>query len=152
MDDDQTTVDKLIDASFAAKSRAYCPYSNFPVGAALLCDDGTIVLGCNVENAAHSPGVCAERTAISSAVAQGHRKFKAIAIATDVNDSFVFSCGTCRQAMAEFGLDWKVYITKPDKSYVSKTVRELLPFSFGSEVIASFNNGSSSTGASISHH
>jgi cytidine deaminase len=146
MDDDQTTVDKLIDASFAAKSRAYCPYSKFPVGAALLCDDGTIVLGCNVENAAHSPGVCAERTAIASAVAQGHRKFKAIAIATDVKDAFIFPCGTCRQTLAEFGLDWRVYVTKPDKSYDRKHVRDLLPFSFGPDVLTSFNTSSTEDG------
>ncbi|KAK2174172.1 hypothetical protein NP493_820g01043 [Ridgeia piscesae] len=74
------TIRQLVERSVAAKKHAYCPYSHFPVGAALLCEDGSIYTGCNVENAVYPNGLCAERTAVVKAVSEGHRKFKAIAI------------------------------------------------------------------------
>jgi len=83
-----------------------------------------------VENAAYNLGVCAERTALVKAISDGHRKFKAIAVSSNLKSSFITPCGGCRQFLAEFGLDWDVYMTKPDKSYLKMKVRELLPLSF----------------------
>ncbi|XP_031695616.1 cytidine deaminase-like [Anarrhichthys ocellatus] len=132
----QETVKKLIQQSQEAKQQAYCCYSNFRVGAALLTKDDTVITGCNVENACYNLGVCAERNAIAKAVSQGHRSFKAIAIASDMNDKFISPCGGCRQFMREFGLHWDVYMSKPDGSYLKKTVEELLPVSFGPEELS----------------
>ncbi|KAK2862340.1 hypothetical protein Q5P01_001873 [Channa striata] len=129
----QETVKKLIHQSQEAKKQAYCPYSNFRVGAALLTFDNFVFTGCNVENACYNLGVCAERNAISKAVSEGYRTFKAIAIASDLNDQFISPCGGCRQFMREFGLNWDVYLSKPDGSCLKMTVEELLPVSFGPE-------------------
>ncbi|XP_065593879.1 cytidine deaminase-like [Cyrtonyx montezumae] len=115
-----------------AKDCAYCPYSRFPVGAALLTAAGEIFSGCNVENACYSLGVCAERTAIQKAISEGHTRFRAMAIASDMSD-FIVPCGACRQVMREFGTDWDLYLTKPDGTYIVKKLHELLPLSFGPE-------------------
>ncbi|XP_067359289.1 cytidine deaminase b isoform X2 [Channa argus] len=130
------TVKKLIHQSHEAKKQAYCPYSNFRVGAALLTFDNFVFTGCNVENACYNLGICAERNAISKAISEGSRTFKAIAIASDLNDEFISPCGGCRQFMREFGLNWDVYLSKPDGSYVKMTVEELLPVSFGPEEVS----------------
>ncbi|XP_048872396.1 cytidine deaminase a [Brienomyrus brachyistius] len=124
-------IDQLIRKSQEAKQFAYCPYSKFRVGAALLALDGTVFTGCNVENACYNLGICAERNAISTAISNGHRKFKAIAIASDLAEQFISPCGGCRQVMREFGTDWDVYLTKSDGSYSKMTVGETLPVSFG---------------------
>ncbi|XP_026205451.1 cytidine deaminase-like [Anabas testudineus] len=129
----QETIDKLISQSQEAKKQAYCPYSNFRVGAALLTQDNRVFTGCNVENACYNLGVCAERNAMAKAVSEGYKSFKAIAIASDMTDQFISPCGGCRQFMREFGLKWQVYMTKPNGSYQNKTVDELLPISFGPE-------------------
>ncbi|KAL2091109.1 hypothetical protein ACEWY4_013372 [Coilia grayii] len=123
----------LIRMSLDAKEFAYCPYSKFRVGAAVLAHDGRVFTGCNVENACYNLGICAERNAISKAVSEGYRDFKAIAIASDLSDQFISPCGGCRQFMREFGASWDVYLSKPDGSYVETTVDELLPGSFGPE-------------------
>nr|XP_026268811.1 cytidine deaminase [Urocitellus parryii] len=122
---------RLLLSSQEAKKSAYCPYSRFPVGAALLTRDGRIFSGCNVENAVYPLGNCAERTAIQKAISEGHKDFKAIVISSDLQDDFISPCGACRQVMREFGTDWAVYMTKPDGTYVVKSVQELLPASFG---------------------
>ncbi|KAJ7418462.1 Cytidine deaminase [Willisornis vidua] len=132
----------LLRRSREAKNCAYCPYSRFPVGAALLTASGEIFSGCNVENACYSLGVCAERTAIQKAISEGHTRFKAMAIArtelyvfsfdSDMGD-FITPCGACRQVMREFGTDWDVYLTKADGTYIVKRLEELLPLSFGPE-------------------
>ncbi|KAF3689654.1 Cytidine deaminase [Channa argus] len=129
------TVKNLIDQSHEAKKQAYCPYSKFRVGAALLTFDDSVITGCNVENACYNLGICAERNAISKAVSEGSRTFKAIAIASDKDDEFISPCGGCRQFMREFGLNWDVYLSKPDGSYRKMTVEELLPVSFGPDHI-----------------
>ncbi|XP_071350878.1 cytidine deaminase-like [Trachinotus anak] len=121
----------LIEKAHEAKNQAYCPYSKFRVGAAVLTQDDRMFKGCNVENACYNLGVCAERTAMLKAVSEGHKTFKAIAIASDMNDEFISPCGACRQFMREFGLKWDVYMTKPDSSYEKMTVEQLLPRSFG---------------------
>lgn len=125
------TIQKLVEASHLAKKHAHCPYSNFPVGVALLTDDGSVYTGCNVENAVYPLSTCAERVAICKAVSEGHRRFKAIAISSNLSENFIVPCGSCRQSLAEFGIDWDVYMTKPDLSFLKLTVRELLPMSFG---------------------
>ncbi|XP_076840091.1 cytidine deaminase a [Brachyhypopomus gauderio] len=121
---------ELISKSIAAKEFAYCPYSKFRVGAALLTRDGSVFTGCNVENACYNLGICAERNAISKAVSEGYKDFKAIAIASDT-DEYISPCGGCRQFMREFDLKWEVYMTKLSGSYKKMTLEELLPESFG---------------------
>ncbi|XP_039559082.1 cytidine deaminase [Passer montanus] len=123
----------LLRRSQEAKSCAYCPYSRFPVGAALLTAGGEIFSGCNVENACYSLGMCAERGVIQKAISEGHTSFKAMAIASDMRDQFITPCGACRQVMREFGTDWYVYLTKADGTYIVKRLEELLPLSFGPE-------------------
>ncbi|XP_078614954.1 cytidine deaminase-like isoform X2 [Branchiostoma floridae x Branchiostoma japonicum] len=126
-------IHELVQKSHQAKQKAYAPYSNFHVGAALHTEDGTIFTGCNVENASYPLCCCAERTAIFKAVTEGCRTFRAMAVATDVESEFLAPCGSCRQVMREFGTNWTVYLTKPDLSYRAMTVGELLPCSFGPE-------------------
>ncbi|XP_008588855.1 PREDICTED: cytidine deaminase [Galeopterus variegatus] len=126
-------VQQLLLSSQEAKKSAYCPYSHFPVGAALLTWEGRVFSGCNVENAAYPLGICAERTAIQKAISEGYKDFRAIAIASDLENDFISPCGACRQVMREFGTNWAVYMTKPDGTYVVSTVQELLPASFGPE-------------------
>ncbi|XP_069764255.1 cytidine deaminase-like isoform X2 [Narcine bancroftii] len=136
---EQTTVqeaeeaDRLIRKSHEAKACSHSPYSKFPVGAALLTEDGKIFTGCNIENVSLTVGICAERVAIHKAVSEGCTRFKSIAIASGRNDHFITPCGACRQVMREFGTKWKVHMTKPDMSHVTMTVEELLPMSFGPE-------------------
>jgi cytidine deaminase len=119
--------DSLVQHAIAARQRAYAPYSNYFVGAAVLCADGTVVYGCNVENAAYPSTICAERVALTSAIAQNQREFVAIAVATKDGGT---PCGGCRQVMAELGLEMTVYITDEQGNYWTTSVRELLPHSF----------------------
>ncbi|XP_046556682.1 cytidine deaminase-like [Haliotis rubra] len=119
----------LLEKSHEMKKMAYCPYSKFRVGAALLTADGKVLTGCNVENASYGLTICAERTAIVKAVSKGHRKFAAIAIASDMKEMIV-PCGLCRQSLVEFGVDWDVYMTKPDMTYELMKVKELVPLAF----------------------
>ena len=111
---------------------AYVPYSHFPVGAALECDDGTVFTGCNVENAAYGPTNCAERTAVFKAVSEGHRSFVRIAIAADTDD-FCPPCGVCRQVLREFARDMEVLLVNRRGDIRALTLGELLPYSFDSQ-------------------
>eukprot|EP00128_Syssomonas_multiformis_P010346 Colp12_sorted_trinity150504_noHs@11097 len=121
---------ELIAASHAAKKMSYSPYSKFRVGAALLTTEGKVFTGCNVENSSYGLCLCAERTAIVKAVSEGVREFRAIAIASDMTDKFCSPCGACRQFIAEFGEDYFIILSKPDFTYVTYTVREILPLAF----------------------
>ena len=98
---DRVTAEQLLVAARDAATRAYVPYSKFPVGAALLTDDGTVITGCNVENVSYGLTVCAERTAIFKAASDGHRKVVAIAV-TAPRLAAVTPCGACRQVLHEF--------------------------------------------------
>lgn len=118
---------ELIAAALTVRDRAYAPYSHYHVGAAVLAADGTVIVGCNVENAAYPSTICAERVALTAAVAQGQRDFVAIAVATENGGS---PCGACRQVMAELGPNMTVYIADAQGNYRTTTVRELLPDSF----------------------
>ncbi|XP_032087523.1 cytidine deaminase [Thamnophis elegans] len=124
---------RLLAACQEAKRFAYCPYSKYPVGAALLTAEGKIFTGCNVENASFPLGVCAERTAIQKAVSEGHTKFQAMAISCNSRESYALPCGACRQVLREFGQEWAIYLTRMDGTYIQKTLEELLPLSFGPE-------------------
>ncbi len=128
------TPEKLVEQACAARQLAYAPYSNYFVGAAVLAEDGTIVLGCNVENASYPATICAERVALTAAIAQGKRIFTAIAVATRDGGT---PCGICRQVMAELGLEMKVYITDEQGNFRATTVRELLPDSFSGNSLLS---------------
>src|SRR5512142_216588 len=118
----------LIDLAVEASRRAYAPYSNYPVGAAVRTKSGRIFTGCNVENAAYPTGMCAERVAIFKAISEGEREFEVMAVATSNGGT---PCGSCRQVMAEFGLDTVVLVSDGDGHLKQETtVSELLPGAF----------------------
>ena len=119
----------LIMRAIAARKGAYAPYSQYAVGAALLTESGQIYDGVNIENAVYPLTICAERVAIFKAVSQGEKSFKAIAVVTKNGGT---PCGSCRQVMAEFGLDTLVLIAKSNGTLIrEQTVAELLPGAFG---------------------
>ena len=128
------TPEKLITLAMEAMAKAYAPYSGFQVGAALLCDDGTVFTGCNIENAAFSPTNCAERTAFFKAVSEGRRDFSALAVCGGKGGritGFCPPCGVCRQVIREFcGPDFPVFIAGPEGQYQTRTLAQLLPDSF----------------------
>ena len=125
--------EQLISLAKEAMLHAYAPYSGFYVGAALLCADGSVYQGCNIENAAYGPTNCAERTAFFKAVFDGHRAFKAIAICGGkgghVTGAFP-PCGVCRQVMREFcDDDFLIYLVD-DRGFETRTLAQILPDSF----------------------
>ena len=127
------TPEKLCELAKEAMQRAYAPYSGYKVGAALLCKDGSIYQGCNIENAAYGPTNCAERTAFFKAIYDGKREFAAIAVCGGkdgvVTGSFP-PCGVCRQVMREFcDTDFVIYMIHAD-GYETVTLEQLLPYSF----------------------
>lgn len=117
------------------RSESYAPYSDFLVGSAVLTGDGKIFTGCNIENSAFGPSICAERTAIAKAVSEGYRDFAAIAIAGGRRDGelqYCSPCGVCRQVMREFCKpSFKIYLAKSADDYKEITLGDLLPESFG---------------------
>lgn len=121
------TPDDLVARALEARTRAYAPYSGYAVGAALLAADGSVTLGCNVENAAYPACICAERVALSAAVAAGRRHFIALAVATRDGGS---PCGLCRQVMAELGPGMAVYVADEQGRYRTTSVAALLPDAF----------------------
>ena len=130
------TPEALLDLAKEAMMRAYAPYSGFFVGAALLTKSGKVYQGCNIENAAHTPTCCAERTAFFKAVSEGVREFDAIAIVGsrqgEVNTLVTGPCGVCRQALYEFGGDaLTVIMAKTEDDYIVTTLGALLPYGFG---------------------
>jgi cytidine deaminase len=125
------TKTKLIQAASDARQWAYTPYSNYPVGAALLTASGRVYDGVNVDNAAYPTTMCAERVAIYKAVSEGERNFVALAVVTANGGS---PCGSCRQVLAEFGLDTLVIIADAEGKIVREmTAGELLPEAFSPE-------------------
>lgn len=121
--------DRLREVAFTARDRAYCPYSNYRVGAALETESGEIVAGCNVENASYPAGTCAERVALGAAVAKGHRRFRRVVIATDAQHPTP-PCGICRQALVEFAPALEVIAVSGAGTTVRWLLTELLPSPF----------------------
>lgn len=122
-------VKRMFEAAKAVKENSYSPYSKFRVGAAVLCEDGAVIPGTNVENCAYPSGCCAERSAIYSAIAQGHKGFKAILVTSDMKDDHITPCGFCRQVIAEFG-NLEVIMTTCDGDAKRMHIAELLPLAF----------------------
>lgn len=127
-------MEELIRAARQAYDRAYAPYSCFSVGAAVLASDGTIYQGCNIENASYGLTMCAERTAIYSAIAAGCRQLQAIAVVADTPGP-ASPCGACRQVMVEFGIH-RVIMANKAGSVREASLAELLPFAFSEDDMA----------------
>lgn len=127
---------ELIEKALEARKLSYSPYSGFSVGAALLCDDSSVFTGCNIENSAFSPTVCAERTAFFKAVSEGKKSFVKIAVVGGNSDietpeNYCSPCGVCRQVMKEFcSSDFEIIMAKNADDYKIMTLSDLLPESF----------------------
>ncbi|MBQ1788416.1 MAG: cytidine deaminase [Erysipelotrichaceae bacterium] len=137
---DDNVIRGLCQKAVEMRSESYAPYSDFLVGSAILTADGKIFTGCNIENSAFGPSICAERTAIAKAVSEGYRDFAAIAIAGGKRDGglqYCAPCGVCRQVMREFcRSDFKIYLAKSADDYQEFTLGGLLPESFGPDNLA----------------
>ena len=120
--------EELIKKAIAAQKRAVATYSNYPVGAALLTIDNSVIFGCNIESKAYPTTLCAERVAIFSAISQGYKDFSAMALITQDG---AFPCGSCRQIIHEYVGNVPIYVAKNVDNYVTQTISELLPFPFG---------------------
>ena len=122
---------ELVQKAVEMQKFAYCPYSKFPVGAALLCADGSVFTGCNVESAAYGSTICAERTALLKAVSEGHREdWSAIAVAGKGME-FCWPCGSCRQMLYEFAPELRVLAVRGDGKFEEAKLSDLLPRGFG---------------------
>lgn len=138
---DEKMIDTLIRKAEEGRSYSYSPYSGFAVGAALLCKDGTIYTGCNIENAGFTPTNCAERTAIFKAISEGKKGFDAICVIggkADGEPEYTAPCGVCRQVMMEFcdPKTFDVIIAKRPGEYKVFKLDELLPLGFGPDALA----------------
>ncbi len=122
------TPEKLIQHAIIAQKRALAPYSTYLVGAAILTDTDSVILGCNVESKAYPTTLCAERVAIFSAISQGYTNFTALALIT--NDG-AFPCGSCRQIIHEYAGGIPIYIANESGNFITKSSADLLPFPFG---------------------
>ncbi len=130
---DMFSKEELVKKALAAREKAYVPYSNFPVGAALITKEGKIFTGCNIENAAFPVTCCAERTALFKAVSEGERSFEALAVVADT-DRPVSPCGSCRQVLAEFcPPEMPVYLANLRGEVEIMDVASLLPGAFGAK-------------------
>lgn len=127
---------ELVDLAFTMLDRSYVPYSKFPVGAALSCQDGSIFTGCNVENSAYGSTICAERTALVKAVSEGHRDdLDRIAVVGNSLD-YCWPCGACRQMLYEFNPQLTVLVARADRQFIRFSLHELLPHGFGPKGLA----------------
>lgn len=129
---------KMLVAAVAAMNKSYSPYSNFKVGAALLCKNGKIYTGCNIENAAYSETICAERTALFEAVKSGEFEFECLCVIGGKNGKildYCFPCGSCRQVLSEFCDDTFKILLFNGYEFKQYTLGDLLPFSFGGEIL-----------------
>ena len=126
--------DPLVSAARAAQTRAYAPYSNFRVGAALESESGDVYVGCNVENASYGLTICAERAAVCAAVSAGAQRFRRAVVVSDA-DPPAAPCGACRQVLAEFGRDFRIEAVGP-RGTATWTMAELLPAAFSREQLS----------------
>lgn len=127
----ESEIQNLMNRAIKARENSYCPYSHFAVGAALLCEDGTLYEGCNIENASYGLTNCAERTAIFKAVSEGHTKFKTLAVVADTEGPCA-PCGACRQVISEFEIP-QIILANLKGNYRVVSLDELLPFRFGAD-------------------
>ena len=136
---DNETINKIIKKALEVSKNSYSPYSHFKVGGAVLGDDGKIYVGTNVENSSYSVGVCAEKNAVSNAVSCGMKKIEAIAVIGGLNGNITdhcMPCGSCRQFIREFSDDDTLVIAaKSENDFKTYSMNELLPESFGSEIL-----------------
>jgi cytidine deaminase len=123
------TAVRVREAAADAMARAYAPYSEFHVGAALQASDGTVFSGCNVENSSFPAGICAERAALAAAVVAGHRQFTQMAVMTDAKEP-TSPCGLCRQALVEFAPDLQVFSFTTSGAEARWSLADLLPHPF----------------------
>lgn len=129
--------DELIKKAINARDNAYSPYSTFRVGCAVLCENGQVYTGCNVENASYGETVCAERTALFKAISEGERNFCALCIVGGINqiNDYIYPCGSCRQVMSEFcNSDMEIILFNGKNTKIC-TLGELFPASFGKSSI-----------------
>lgn len=125
----------LAERAYEMLDRAYCPYSRFPVGAALLAEDGRVFTGCNVESAAYGSTICAERVALCKAVSEGARRFTALAV-VGTSEEPCYPCGACRQMLREFSAELKIIVGNGKGELWETDLATLLPHSFGSSHLA----------------
>lgn len=123
------TNEELLARAKDGMKASYAPYSDFKVGAAVLCKDGTVFTGCNIENASYGATVCAERTALFKAVSEGYTEFEKIAIVCSL-ESYAWPCGICRQVMAEFMPEGKILLEDKADGIREFSLKELLPGAF----------------------
>ena len=122
---------QLVSLAVDMQQRSYVPYSHFPVGAALLCCDGTVFTGCKVENAAYGSTICAERTALLKAVSEGHRDDWVTMAVAGRGEDFCWPCGSCRQMLYEFAPELRILAVRGDGTFEEGKLSELLPRGFG---------------------
>lgn len=120
---------KLLEKAKEAKEKAYAPYSNFPVGAALLTKEGEIFTGCNIENASYGATNCAERTAFFKGISEGYKEFSALAIVSD-HPGFTYPCGICRQVIQEFAKDIDIILQNNKEKILTLKTKEVFPYAF----------------------
>jgi len=137
---DSTAWQPLLDAAAAARANAHAPYSQYPVSAALECDDASIVAGCNVENATYGATVCAERNAIGHAIATGRRRFVACVVITP-GDRAAPPCGICRQVLSEFADDLPILLVSESGARTLVRLAQIFPGSFGADFLAESKRG-----------
>lgn len=123
------TNEELLAKAKEGMKHSYAPYSNFNVGAAVLCKDGTVFTGCNIENASYGAAICAERTAMTKAVSEGYTEFEKIAIVCSAG-TYAYPCGICRQFMSEFMMEGKVVLEDKTEGIIEFSLNELLPGAF----------------------
>ncbi|XP_066259847.1 cytidine deaminase-like [Euwallacea similis] len=124
------SIQNLIVEATKVRASAYCPYSNFQVGSAVLCEDGAVYTGCNVENVSYSLTICAERSAYTKAVSSGNSKFIAVAVVAYQENYFTTPCGACRQFISEFG-NVNIYVSKPgEEDVLVLSLDKALPYRF----------------------
>ena len=122
---------ELVQKAVEMQNFSYCPYSNFPVGAALLCEDGTVFTGCNVESAAYGSTICAERTALLKAVSEGHRDDWVTMAVAGRGEDFCWPCGSCRQMLYEFAPGLRILAVRGDGEFEEALLSDLLPRGVG---------------------
>ena len=138
---------ELVQKAIEMQNFSYCPYSDFPVGAALLCEDGTVFTGCNVESAAYGSTICAERTALLKAVSEGHRDDWLTMAVAGRGEDFCWPCGSCRQMLYEFAPELRILAVRGDGSFEEAKLSELLPRGFGAANLKSAGFGINADGA-----